>query len=148
MAKKKRRPTSADGFVLDCSVAMAWYFKDEADAYAKSVRRALSKTGAVVPALWPLGVANVLVLAERRKRITEAEAGKWLNYLRLLPIRIDKETAARAWSEVLQVARSHELSAYDAAYLELALRLGLPLASLDDRLTAAAEAVGVVKFLA
>jgi predicted nucleic acid-binding protein len=143
MAKKKaRRPATAQ-FVLDCSVTMGWYFKDEATAYARAVRKSLGPVAAVVPALWPLEVANILVLGERRQRSTAADASKWLTYLQLLPIRVDDETAVRAWSDLLSVARSYELSAYDAAYLELALRLGLPLASLDDRLNAAASVAGV-----
>lgn len=133
-------------FVLDCSVTMAWYFKDEANAYANAVRRSLSQAKAVVPALWPLEVANILILGERRRRSTEAEAGKWLRYLQLLPIRLDDQTAVRAWSDILHVARLYDLSAYDAAYLELALRLGLPLASIDDKLKAKADAAGVSRY--
>jgi predicted nucleic acid-binding protein len=125
---------------------MAWYFKDEANAYAKAVRRSLSGRGAVVPAMWPVEVANILVLGERRHRSTEAEASKWLGYLQQLPIRVDEETAARAWSDILHVARSYDLSAYDASYLELAIRLGLPLASLDDQLKATAASAGVTEF--
>lgn len=146
MATKKPSKKKADGFVLDCSVAMAWYFKDEADAYAKAVRKALGRLGAVVPALWPLEVANILLVGERRHRSTEAEATQWLGYLRRLPIRVDEELPVRAWSDILAVARSHALSAYDAAYLELALREGLPLASLDERLKSAAKTAGVREF--
>jgi predicted nucleic acid-binding protein len=146
MARKKVSKHKADGFVLDCSVTMAWYFKDESSAYANTVRRALSGLGAIVPALWPLEVANTLVVAERRKRSTEAEAAKWLRFVQLLPIRVDEETSARVWSDILPLARSHGISAYDAAYLELALRRGLPLASLDDRLKTAAAAAGVAIF--
>jgi predicted nucleic acid-binding protein len=147
MAKsKKGRKRRPDEFVLDCSVTMAWYFKDEANAYANSVRKALGGAVAVVPALWPLEVANILVLGGRRGRSTEAEAGKWLGFLQRLPIRVDEETAARAWSGIMHVARRHAVSAYDAAYLELGIRLGLPLASLDVRLKAAAKAAGLVDF--
>jgi predicted nucleic acid-binding protein len=145
MAKKGIRK-KAEEFILDCSVTMAWYFKDEANPYAKAVRRALGSARAVVPALWPLEVANILVLGERRQRSTEAETSKWLRYLEMLPIHVDDETAARAWSDILHVCRSYHLSAYDAAYLELAIRLGLPLASLDDTLKAAAAAAGVTEF--
>jgi predicted nucleic acid-binding protein len=130
-------------FILDCSVTMAWYFKDEASEYTTGVRRALSKASAVVPAVWPLEVANILVMGERHRRSTEAEASKWLRYLQMLPIRVDDETVARAWSDTLHVARSYALSAYDAAYLELALRLGLPLASIDDELKRAAATAGI-----
>src|SRR5438105_2157991 len=145
MAKKAIRKKARE-FVLDCSVTMAWYFRDEANAYANTVRKALSRARAVVPALWPLEVANILVLGERRGRSTEAEASKWLRYLQMLPIHVDDETGARAWSDILHVARSYDLSAYDAAYLELAIRLGLPLASLDDRLKTAADSAGVAEY--
>jgi predicted nucleic acid-binding protein len=145
MARKAREP-KAEAFVLDCSVTMAWYFKDEAHAYANAIRTALGGVAAVVPALWPLEVANILVMGERRKRSTEAEARVWLEYVRRLPIRVEDETPARAWSDILHVARHHELSVYDAAYLELAIRLGLPLATLDEELTAAAGAAGVANY--
>jgi predicted nucleic acid-binding protein len=145
MAKKGGKK-KAEGFILDCSVTMAWFFKDEANAYAKAVRRSLSSVDAVVPGLWPLEVANILVLGERRQRSTEVEASKWLRYLQILPIRVDDEMTARAWSDILHVARSYDLSAYDASYLELAIRLGLPLASLDDKLNATAASAGVAGF--
>jgi predicted nucleic acid-binding protein len=145
VAKKGSKKTAGE-FILDCSVTMAWYFKDEANAYAKAVRRSLSGVGAVVPGLWPLEVANILVLGERHRRSTEAEASKWLRYMQMLPIRVDDETAARAWSDALHIARSYDLSAYDASYLELAIRLGLPLASLDDKLKATAASAGVAEF--
>jgi len=143
---KKRSKKKAEQFVLDCSVTMAWYFKDEANVYAKSVRRSLSGVTAVVPGLWPLEVANILVLAERRQRSTEVEASKWLRYLQMLPIAVDDETAARACSSILYIARSYDLSVYDASYLELAIRLGLPLATLDDQLKATAALAGVAEF--
>lgn len=130
-------------FVLDGSVTMAWYFKDEADAYADSVRDGLVQARAFVPTLWPLEVANTLVVGERRKRSTPAQAAAWLGLLGALPIVVDDETSGRAWRETLDLARAHNLSAYDAAYLELAMRRGLPLATLDDKLRAAAAAVGV-----
>jgi predicted nucleic acid-binding protein len=110
----KRTKKKLKEFILDCSVTMAWYFKDEANDYANVVRRSLAKVGAVVPGLWPLEVAKILVLGERRHRSTHAEARKWLGYLQMLPIRIDEEMTTRAWSDTLYVARSHNLSAYDA----------------------------------
>lgn len=144
--RKKGRGKKAEGFVLDSSVTMAWYFRDEARAYAKAVRKSLGTVSAVVPALWPIEIANILILGERRGRSTEADAHKWLGYLQMLPIRVDDETAARAWSDIRLVARSYHLSAYDACYLELAIRLGLPLASLDDKLKESAAAAGVAEF--
>jgi predicted nucleic acid-binding protein len=143
---RKARKKKTQEFVLDCSVTLAWYFKDEANAYAVAVGRALSEATAVVPALWPLEVANILVLGERRHRSTEAGASKWLKYLHMLPIHVDAETAARAWSDLLHVARLYDLSIYDAAYLELAIRLGLPLASLDDKLKERAASAGVAEY--
>jgi predicted nucleic acid-binding protein len=145
MAKKqfKKQPQE---FVLDCSVTMAWYFKDEANAYARAVRKALNNAKAMVPALWPFEVANILMLGERHGRSTPAEASKWLAYLQMLPIRVDNANTARALPDILHVARSYDLSGYDAAYLELALRLGLPLVSVDEKLKAKAALAGVAEF--
>jgi predicted nucleic acid-binding protein len=146
MASKRKREPKVVRFVLDCSMAMSWYFKDEGNTYSSAVRRSLARAEALVPGVWPLEVANVLVLAERRHRSNQADATKWLQYLRSLPIRTDNDLAERAWSEILGLARSHALTTYDAAYLELALRLGLPLASLDATLTAAAKDAGVPEY--
>jgi predicted nucleic acid-binding protein len=99
-----------------------------------------------VPALWPLEVANALLVGEHRKRITEAKVAQFLALLQILPITVDDETALRAWQDTLHLARLHDLTVYDAAYLELTVRLGLPLASLDDKLKAAAAAAGVTEF--
>lgn len=137
-----------DRFVLDGSLALAWYFADEADPYADAVARGLVTREALVPSLWRLEIANALVVGERRKRSTQAQAAAFVARLEQLPIVIDGETDARAWGETLRLARAHILSAYDAAYLELAMRRGLPLASLDDQLKAAAAAVGVPPFVA
>lgn len=134
---------ATDRLVLDTSLTLAWYFADEANPYADAVAQTLASAEAIVPSLWPLEVANALVMGERRKRSTEAQASTFLARLGTLPIVIDEETDARAWSDTLSLARAHKLSAYDAAYLELAMRRGLPLASLDDKLKAAATAVGV-----
>jgi len=145
MAKKARKPGMAE-FILDGSLALAWYFRDEADPYADAVAARFPAVRALVPLIWPLEVANALLTGERRQRSTEAQAAKWLGYLRSLPIAVDDETNDRAWDDVLSLGRAHSLSAYDAAYLELALRRGLPLATLDDKLKAAASAVGVLTF--
>lgn len=85
-------------------------------------------------------------MGERRKRSTEADTANWTAYLTSLAITIDGETTGRAWSDTLHLARAHKLSVYDAAYLELALRRGLPLASLDAPLKAAAAAMGVAAY--
>jgi predicted nucleic acid-binding protein len=127
-------------------VTVAWFFEDEVDAYAESVEDAMQSASAEVPGLWPLEVANALLVGERKKRATEANVGQFLELLKSLPIVLDGQTAARAWQESLQLARRHDLSVYDAAYLELALRRGLPLATLDLNLKAAAAAIGVSEY--
>ena len=130
-------------FVLDCSVTMAWCFDDEATPYTNSVRDALVDIRAVVPSLWPLEVANVLLVAERRNRLEKADTTRFLALLQALPIRVDQGTSQRALREILDLAREQELSSYDASYLELAIREGLPLATLDGRVKDAAARVGV-----
>jgi len=145
MAKKARKPGVPE-FVLDGSLALTWYFKDEADSYADAVAARFPTARATVPVIWPLEVANAVLMGERRQRSTEAQAAKWLGYLGSLPISVDDETNNRAWGDVLSLARAQRLSVYDAAYLELALRRGLPLATLDDKLKAAASAVGAPAF--
>ncbi len=130
-------------FVLDASVALSWCFEDEADAAADALLRSLDARTAVVPGLWSLEVVNVLLGAERRGRITAAGSGRFLRLIEALPIEVDAETPARAAREGVVLARAHGLSAYDAAYLELAVRHGIPLATRDRALAAAARAVGV-----
>ena len=133
----------SESLVIDCSVTMAWYFKDEEDDYANAVRDGLGESRAVVPSLWPLEVANTILVGERRKRSNQAQAAAWTGLLSSLPITVDEETGTRAFSDILNLGRARNLSAYDAAYLELAMRRGLPLATLDEKLKAAAGAVGV-----
>lgn len=141
-AKSPQKPRT-DDFVLDSSMAVAWSFEDETNDYADRVHLHLSTKHAVAPVLWPLEVANALLMGERRKRATEADTSRWTSMLAGLPIRIDDDTNAHAWSATLDLARRHRLSAYDAAYLELAIRRNLPLATLDEQLKAAANAAGV-----
>jgi len=135
-----------ESLVIDCSLAMAWYFKDEATPYTNSVRASLATERAVVPVLWPLEVANVLLMAERRKRSNQTRATKWLRYLSALPIAIDQDTPFRSFDQILNLARNHKLTSYDASYLELSVRRGLPLATLDRDLKNAARAVGVTLY--
>jgi predicted nucleic acid-binding protein len=145
MGKKKQKAKAVE-FVLDGSVTVAWFFEDETDAYAEAIEDSLMSASAWVPSLWCQEVANALLVGERRKRTTEAKVSAFLTLLRSLPITTDDETEARAWQESLHLARAHGLSTYDAAYLELAVRRGLPLATLDDKLKAAASAVGVPEY--
>jgi predicted nucleic acid-binding protein len=132
-----------DGFVLDGSVTMAWCFDDEATPYTDGVRDRLAIARAVVPTIWPLEVANAALVGERRRRLDEARTVRFLALLGDLPIVVDDRTSGRAFGAIAHLARAHNLSAYDAAYLELAMRRALPLATLDAKLIAAARAVGV-----
>lgn len=131
-------------FVLDASVTMSWAFQDEATAYTTAVFARLQTDRAEVPTVWPLEVANVLVLGERRRRISPPDVARFVQTLRSLPIDIENQRGLTlAFGPVLDLARAHGLSAYDASYLELADRRGLPLATQDTRLQAAAVAIGV-----
>jgi predicted nucleic acid-binding protein len=107
MARKK--PTAVM-FVLDGSVSLAWYFKDEADQYADSVAARLASACAAAPVIWPLEIANAVLVGERRRRSTVAQAAKWLAYMESLPIAIDEQATSRVWTAVLDLARIHELS--------------------------------------
>ncbi len=140
--------STTEEFILDNSVAMVWGFDDEADPYAERLLDLMPSARVYVPTLWPLEVANVLLVGERRKRITPADTAKFLSILGTFPITVDDETTTRAWSETLNLARSQGLSVYDAAYLELAMRRGLPIATLDAKLKAASLAVGVTVYVA
>ncbi|MCE5200446.1 MAG: type II toxin-antitoxin system VapC family toxin [Armatimonadota bacterium] len=130
-------------FVLDSSVTMSWYFADEADPYAAAVLPLLAQWEACTPAIWQLEIANVLLVGERRGRQTEADALRFLAILHTLPIVVDDSLSWDSLDEVLALARFYNLSTYDAAYLELAIRRSAPIATLDERLRHAAEAVGI-----
>ena len=130
-------------FVLDCSVVMAWCFKEPSTAKAEEVLQSLASAEAWVPSLWPFEVANVLVVGERRRRITPADSSRFIALLGALPIRVDNTSSVHALSDALPIARAHDISAYDASYLELAMRMGTALASLDEKLQHAAKRVGL-----
>jgi predicted nucleic acid-binding protein len=136
-------PATHDRFVLEGSVTIAWLFHDEADSYADAIVARLPALEMLVPRLWHLEVANVLLVGERRRRCTQADVTTWLSYLSGLPIILDSATEAHAWTDTLNLARQQRLTAYDAAYLELALREGVPLATLDAKLRTTAQALGV-----
>ena len=133
-------------FILDSSMALAWCFADERNPEADAIAAKFPHISAFVPPLWPLEIANALLIGERRGRSTQADTGRWIAFLRALPIAIDAETNDRVWSDTLNLGRVWGLSAYDAAYLELALRRGSPLATLDTRLQAVADSAGVPRF--
>ena|ERR1700722_6307076 len=128
---------------MDCSVTMAWCFEDETSAYADEILQRLEREEAMVSSMWPLEVANVLLVGERRKRLTQAETRRFLTLLQALPIVVDSETTARAFQEIMAIGRDQGRSSYDASYLELALRRGLPLATLDDGVRQAGRALGI-----
>lgn len=131
-------------FVLDASVAVAWCFEDEADAKSERVLDLLSAGGeALVPSIWPLEVANALLVAERRGRIAMAQVTALLQRIAGLPISVDAADTRRAFEQILPLARQQNLTQYDAAYLELAMRRGVALATLEERLRKAAGDVGV-----
>lgn len=130
-------------FVLDCSVTMAWIFHDEATDATDRLRDELISTRAFVPALWPVETANALLVATRRGRILQNEWSEIRVYLDALPIDVDPVSAARTWGAALDLANAHGISVYDAMYLELAVRMRLPLATLDQRLGDAGRAAGV-----
>ena len=130
-------------FVLDCSVAMAWCFDDETNAYTDAILEKTGKDGALVPSIWPLEIQNVLLVAERRGRIKQAQSTRFFEVLGALPILIDQEQADWAAGELMAIARKLKLSAYDSAYIELAMRQGTPIATLDKGLRKAARKVGV-----
>jgi len=137
-------------FVLDNSVTMRWFFGDgkpQELAYAGKVLDAMKQDNALVPATWGLEVANVIARAEAKGIVTEARSGAFLEMLEGVDIDVDSATFSQALSDTLQLARRFKLSSYDASYLELALRLGMPLATLDEDLQKAAKKAGVKRFV-
>ena len=130
-------------FVLDASVALAWCFRDEATAATWAVLDRLGSEAAAAPSLLPLEIANVLAVAERRGRIAAAGIAEFVALLDALPVTLDGETSARALTDILGLTRAEGLTAYDAAYLECAMRLGVPLATKDAELRRAATKLGV-----
>ena len=130
--------------VLDSSATLAWIFLEERSAAITELFDKLILGGGWVPLLWRLEVANVLEMRVRRGRIDAAFRDATLADLELLPLQTDPDTEKHAWRTTLQLAERHRLTLYDAAYLELAVRRGLPLASLDRELRSAATAENVV----
>ena len=139
-------------FVLDASVTMVWLLGDAKQSdqnYAQRVLNSLKVSGALaeVPVIWALEVTNVLVKGESKQLFTEAQSEAFLEMLSAAPISADHATFTTALGDTLQLARRYRLSSYDAAYLELALRRGLPLATLDADLNKAARKAGVLRFV-
>lgn len=130
-------------FIVDCSYAMTWCFRDEATPATTDLLRRLSTDAALVPGLWFLEVSNVLALAEKKKRIKPVQTAEFIAMLRTLDLQVDDAASARSFNEVLPLCRAHDLTSYDAVYLELATRRRLPLATLDEQRTRAAKKLGV-----
>lgn len=130
-------------FVLDCSVAISWCLVDENNPTANAILAMMPDAEAFVPGIWSLEIANVLLVAERRNRMTQEQSSEAITLLQSMLIQVDTATDANALGATLTLGRQEGLAAYDAAYLELALRLGLPLATIDQRLALAATRCGV-----
>jgi predicted nucleic acid-binding protein len=130
--------------VPDASVTLTWCFEDEAMPWTDEVLAQL-RTGdeAIVPVHWPAEVANALLIAVRRGRISREKANRFFSDLRALPIRIDPQSSEALFDQVFKLADQYRLTIYDAGYLELAIREGLPLATLDKELRMTARASGV-----
>jgi predicted nucleic acid-binding protein len=129
--------------VLDSSATLAWIYSDEVTEGIRKLFDTVADTGAFVPALWRLEVANSLTIAVRRGRIDTEFRRAALDDLAMLEITTDNQTETHAWGETLQLADRFRLTLYDAAYLELAHRRGVPLATLDEDLSSAALALGL-----
>lgn len=135
-----------EGIVIDASVALAWCFPDEASDYADSVLLALENRTAIVPSIWSVEITNALFVGERRKRIQQPEVRRFVELLTALTILEDGQPFADTMSNILPLSREYELSAYDAAYLDVAVRHGAPLATLDSALQKAGRAAGIKNF--
>jgi predicted nucleic acid-binding protein len=132
--------------VVDASLALAWCFPDETSDYADAVLVALEGWTVLVPSIWGLEIANAVLVGERRQRLTQTEIKQFTRLLESLSLLQDTRGVTTQVSDVLPLARLHGLSAYDAAYLEVAIRHGVPLATLDGRLQSAAKVAGVTLF--
>jgi predicted nucleic acid-binding protein len=130
-------------FVIDCSLAMTWLFKEEATAETRKLLKRLESETAIVPAWWYLEVTNVIALSERKGRVTQTETQEFIEEIAKLDIEIDAESPERAFAHILPFCRSYQLTSYDAMYLDLALRRQLPLGTLDEPLRKAAKKAGV-----
>ncbi|HTU25878.1 MAG TPA: type II toxin-antitoxin system VapC family toxin [Pirellulales bacterium] len=130
-------------FVIDCSVAMTWLFEDEQTPQTVKLLGRLAEEPALVPDWWFLEVANVLAIAERKGRVTITQSAEFIAEMSKLAIEVDVDGPGRAFSDLLPLCRAHQLTSYDAVYLDLAVRRKLPLATLDERLRKAAPKLGV-----
>jgi len=129
--------------VIDASIALTWCFSDERTAATTEVLNRVVDQAAFAPSIWPLEVLNALTVVQRRGRCNAADRLRLTGFLRQLPIAVDEDTLHHAWTTTAELADRFRLTMYDAAYLELAHRQSLPLATLDSDLRRAAKAVGI-----
>lgn len=130
-------------FVLDCSVTLSWLLPDERSAATEALAVQLERTTAVAPAIWPYEVANALLVAHRRARIVSNDLIRMRRALAALPIEVEAVASDHVLSAVSDLGRRLDMTSYDAAYVELAARLRLPLATLDARLRKGCAALKV-----
>ena len=136
----------AKQFVIDNSVVMAWCFEDQTNKYTEAVLERMNSSEAFAPGIWPLEVGNVLLIAERKNILSKSDVVRFLSLVRSLPIFVEQENSSRMLTEIVALAREHRLSAYDASYLDLAMKRGLPLATQDKALAHAAKKCGLSLF--
>ncbi len=142
------KPAPAGPVVLDASTTLAWCFPDETSPYADDVLVALEGRTILVPPIWSLEIAHAILSGERKKRLNAPEIRRFLTLLENLPFVEERQPPLALLSDTLPIARQHNLSAYDAAYLGVAIRHQAPLATLDARLAKAAQLSGVTIFKA
>lgn len=133
-------------FVIDNSIVMTWCFNDESSKYSDIILDSLENYEALAPAIWPLEVGNVVLVAERRKCLTESDGIRFLNLINELPITVQQETPDRMLKEIFALARECNISSYDASYLDLAMRNGVPIATQDSGLKKAAKRCDITLF--
>jgi len=131
-------------FVLDCSITMSWCFEDESDKNTDAILDKLTESEAFVPSIWPLEIINVLLIGEKQKRLTKASSLRFIELIHSLPITIDDYISNHTMYELYALSHEYSLTSYDTAYLELAIRKGLPLTTKDKALKKAAKKCGVI----
>lgn len=132
--------------VVDNSIILSWGLQDEGCRYADALLETIGEWEAIVPSIWPLELTNGLLMAERRKRINPSDVAHFFSILENMPIHLEPQTMTTTMHEILPLARMHGLTTYDASYLDLAMRMGLPIATLDKALRKAARKAKVPLF--
>jgi len=133
-------------FVLDASIALGWCFEDETSRYSDAVLDSLTSSAGLVPVLWPLEIANGLLVCERRGRLAPGKSTQFFGMLRKLPLRVETSVDMAAVEKLLSLGRDYRLTSYDALYLGLAMKENCPLATADKNLKRACRKAGVELF--